>query len=98
MSDREHTIFFLGATGFIGSQFLAHLGRTSHKFHVVALLRNITEEKKAKIKEIYSDISFVEGTLTDTDTIIEQVSKVKYVMNFASSDHPVSVQSKCWLL
>ncbi|KAF9476477.1 NAD(P)-binding protein [Pholiota conissans] len=93
MSDRDNTIFLLGATGFIGSQFLARLARTSHKFHVIALLRNITDEKTAKIKEFYPDIEFVEGTLTDKDIIVAQVARAKYVMNFASSDHPVSVQN-----
>ncbi|KAF8185146.1 hypothetical protein BJ912DRAFT_880746 [Pholiota molesta] len=93
MSDRENTIFFLGVTGCIGSQFLALLGRTSHKFHVVALLRDITEEKTAKIKAIYSNISFVEGSFTDRDIVIEQSSKAKIVMNFASSDNPVPVHN-----
>lgn len=92
MTPREETIFFLGATGFIGSQLLVSLGRAGHKFHIVALVRQLTEEKKAKIKEVYANIEFVEGTLTDADILIEQASKAKYVINCASSDHPVSVQ------
>lgn len=92
MTPREETIFFLGATGFIGSQLLVSLGRAGHNFHIVALVRQLTEEKKAKIKEVYANIEFVEGTLTDADILIEQASKAKYVINCASSDHPVSVQ------
>lgn len=92
MSPREQTIFFVGATGFIGSQLLVSLGRAGHKFHIVALVRQLTEEKQARIREIYENIEFVEGTLTDADVLIEQASKAKYVINCASSDHPVSVQ------
>lgn len=92
MANRENTIFFLGATGFIGSQLLLALAGAGHKRHIVALVRQLTDEKKAKIKEIYANIEFIEGTLTNGDILIEQASKAKYIINCASSDHPVSIQ------
>ncbi|KAF8954259.1 hypothetical protein BDZ97DRAFT_1677262 [Flammula alnicola] len=92
MSDPQRTIFFLGATGFIGSQFLVLLSRASLNLHVVALTRDLSADRQAKLKEIYPDIEFVKGTLNDADVIIEQASKAKYVVNCASSDHPASVQ------
>lgn len=87
------TIFLLGATGFLGSQFLVLLTRDSDlpRFHVATLLRVPTEEKIAKLRAIYADLSVVEGTLDDDSVIQEQAAKAGYTINCASSDHVVSV-------
>ncbi|TFK35052.1 hypothetical protein BDQ12DRAFT_760575 [Crucibulum laeve] len=88
------TIFLLGATGFLGSQFLVLYAQSDlPKFHIVALLRAPTAEKEAKLKEIYNDIFVVEGTLDDDAIIQEQAAKADYVINCASSDHHASVIS-----
>jgi hypothetical protein len=87
------TIFLLGATGFLGSQFLVLLARDHDlpPFHIVALLRAPTEEKVAKLKAIYADLSVVEGTLDDDAVIQKQAAKAGYTINCASSDHLESV-------
>ncbi|KAI9566146.1 hypothetical protein HD554DRAFT_1227411 [Boletus coccyginus] len=87
------TVFFFGATGYLGSQFLILLNEKLPQLHVVALLRNATQERKEQLQKVYPNISFVEGSLDDDAIIREQVSKVDIVINCASSDHPASVKS-----
>lgn len=92
MSTRDNTILFLGATGFLGSQFLILLNRAGHKFHIVSLVRHLSDEKKTQLKELYPNMSFVEASLNDLDVISREAAKVKYVVNAANSDHPQSIQ------
>lgn len=94
------TIFLLGATGFLGSQFLVLLARDSDlpQFHIVALLRAPIEEKIAGLRAIYADLSGVEGTLEDDLVIQEQAAKAEYTINCASSDHVASVVCESILL
>ncbi|KAF8996808.1 hypothetical protein BDQ17DRAFT_1310135 [Cyathus striatus] len=90
----SNTLFLLGATGFLGSQFLIHLSKSDlTKFHIRALLRAPIEKKEAQIKAIYPNLSVVEGTLEDDAIIQEEASKADYVINCASSDHHTSVVS-----
>ncbi|KAH0828658.1 hypothetical protein J3R83DRAFT_3020 [Lanmaoa asiatica] len=93
MSAQLQTVFFLGATGYLGSQFLLLLNEKLPRLHVVALLHNATPERKEQLQEVYSNISFVEGSLDDDAIIQEQVAKVDVVINCASSDHPASIKS-----
>lgn len=92
MSTQPQTVFFLGATGYLGSQFLLLLNERLPQLHVIALLRNATSARKEQVREVYSNISFVEGSLDDDAIIQEQVAKVDIVINCASSDHPASVK------
>ncbi|KIJ16255.1 hypothetical protein PAXINDRAFT_114072 [Paxillus involutus ATCC 200175] len=93
MSAQSQTIFFLGAIGYLGSQFLLLLNSKLPELHVVALLRNPTPERQEQLRQVYSNISFVEGTLDDDVIIQEQVSKADIIINCASSDHLASVKS-----
>ncbi|KAF8554484.1 hypothetical protein OG21DRAFT_1412496 [Imleria badia] len=93
MSTQPQTVFFLGATGYLSSQFLLLLNEKLPQLHIVALLRNATSARKEQVQKVYSNISFVEGSL-DADVIIqEQVAKADIVINCASSDHPASIKS-----
>lgn len=92
MSTQAQTVFFLGATGYLGSQFLILLNQKHPQLHVIALLRNATPERKEQLQKVYSNISFVEGSLDDAAIIREQVANVDIVINCASSDHPTSIQ------
>ncbi|KDR74322.1 hypothetical protein GALMADRAFT_250148 [Galerina marginata CBS 339.88] len=83
----QNTIFLLGATGYLGSQFLILLSRRPARFHVVALVRNPSPWKEAKLKSIYQDLTIVEGNLDDSDLIEEEAARAKYVINCASPDH-----------
>ena len=96
MSAQPQTVFFLGATGYLGSQFLLLLNEKLPQLRVVALLRSATPERKERLQKVYSNISFVEGSLDDDAIIQEQVAKVDIVINCASSDHPASI--KCTFL
>ncbi|KIJ62245.1 hypothetical protein HYDPIDRAFT_114722 [Hydnomerulius pinastri MD-312] len=93
MSAQPQTIFFLGATGYLGSQFLLLLNSKLPDLHVIALVRNLTPERKEQLQNVYSNISFVEGTLDDDAIIQEQVAKADITINCASSDHNASVKS-----
>ncbi|KIM42745.1 hypothetical protein M413DRAFT_444414 [Hebeloma cylindrosporum] len=88
----ENTILLLGATGYLGSQFLVDLGRKSLPFSVIALVRNVGEEKEAKLKKLYPNLEIIEGTLEDADKIKDLASKAKYVINSASA-HSGSVDA-----
>lgn len=92
MSTQPRTVFFLGATGYLGSQFLLLLNEKLPQLHVIALLRNGTAERKEQVQNMYSNISFVEGSLDDEAIIQEQAAKVDIVINCASSDHPASIK------
>ncbi|KIJ56878.1 hypothetical protein M422DRAFT_198162 [Sphaerobolus stellatus SS14] len=87
------TLFFLGATGFVGGQLLIYLSKEFPDLHIVALCRAPVAEKEAKLKAIHPNLSVVEGTLEDDAIIQEQCSNASYVINLASSDHPSSVIS-----
>ncbi|RDB15631.1 hypothetical protein Hypma_004030 [Hypsizygus marmoreus] len=87
------TLFLLGATGFLGSQFLTYLARDLPNLHIVALVRAPTGDKEAKLKAVYDDLSVVEGTLDDDAVIQEQAANADYTINCASSDHLASVVS-----
>lgn len=86
------TIFLLGATGYLGSEFLALLARDFPTYPVNALVRNVTPARTARLQEIHPKLNVVEGTLDDAAVIIEQVQKADIVINSASSDHWPSVK------
>ena len=94
MAERQ-TIFLLGATGYLGSEFLILLARELPQFAVRALVRDPTPERVNRLKEIHPNISVVEGTLEDDTIIQEQIQNVDIVVNSASSDHWPSI--KCTL-
>ena len=86
------SIFFVGATGYLGSEVLILLARDFPGLQLNALVRNPTPEKASQLRGIYPGINIVEGDL-DSDAIIqEQVQKVDVVINTASSDHWPSVK------
>ncbi|KAI6044874.1 hypothetical protein EDC04DRAFT_271088 [Pisolithus marmoratus] len=88
-------VFFLGATGYLGSEFLLLLNRELPELHIVALMRNVTPEREAQLRALYPNSSVVEGTLDDDAVIKEQAAKADTVINCASSDHPQSVLCTC---
>ncbi|KAL0949842.1 hypothetical protein HGRIS_009876 [Hohenbuehelia grisea] len=90
---QEKTVFFLGATGYIGSQFLVLLAQELPLLKIQALVRPPVAEKKKLLQNIHANISVVEGALHDGAIIEEYASKVDIVINAASSDHLPSVKS-----
>lgn len=87
------TIFFLGATGYLGSEFIILLARDYPQLPIVALLRASTPERIAALKAIHPNISAVEGTLDDDAVIQRETERADIVINSASSDHWPSVKS-----
>ena len=96
MMASPQTLFILGATGHLGSQFLFNLAHNPAipKLRVAALVRKRTPETQAKLKEIYKGLEIVEGSLDDTAEIESQAEKADYVVNCASSDHLGSIQGR----
>ncbi|KAJ8502991.1 hypothetical protein ONZ45_g11251 [Pleurotus djamor] len=86
-------VFFLGGTGFLGSQFLVDLAGELPDLRITALVRAPVDEKEKQLKAIYPTISVVEGVLEDDATIQEQAAKADIVINTASSDHIGSIKS-----
>ena len=91
-SDIQQTIFLLGAAGYLGSQFLVLLSQRLPECHVIALVRNLSADKKNQLKSINPDLELIEGTLDDAELIKGQAAQAKYVINCASSDHDGSVR------
>lgn len=96
MMASPQTLFVLGATGHLGSQFLVNLTHDPAipQLRVVALVRKPTPETQAKLKDIYKDLEIVEGSLDDAAEIESQAEKADYVVNCASSDHLGSIQGE----
>jgi uncharacterized protein YbjT (DUF2867 family) len=97
------TIFFLGGTGYLGSQTLIELARLGvdfvSKYHVVVLVRGPNLGKKESLlKEIYENLEVVEGSLDDEELIKDWCKKARIVINVASSDHFASVRGMSILL
>lgn len=87
-------IFLLGATGYVGSEFLILLGQELSHLPVVALVRAPTTERRARLHELHSNLSIVEGTLEDAAIIEEQAEKADIVINVASCDHGLCAKGK----
>ncbi|KAL1759755.1 hypothetical protein FB107DRAFT_287492 [Schizophyllum commune] len=93
MSTLPLTIFFLGATGYVGGEVLRLLAADLPAFPVRALVRNVTLEKEAQLRALHPNIRIIEGTLDSDALIREEASKCDIVINTASSDHHASVLS-----
>jgi len=87
-------IFWLGATGYVGSEALLALNQylpqpDSH--HIVALVRDATPEKISALQHLYSDLEVVKGTLDDGDLITKTAKQSDVLINTADSLHPASI-------
>lgn len=94
MDPSKINVFFLGATGYLGSQvliFLAQVSELRDKLHITALCRN-SEKRLPELRKIHPDLDVIEGTLSSDDIIQEQASRVDVVINTANCDHLESVQ------
>lgn len=88
------TIFLLGATGYLGSQFLIYLARDLPRLPVTALVRSLTAERARQLNAVHGNLTLVEGTLDDDALIQEQAAKADVTINCASSDHTGAVDCK----
>ncbi|KAJ2913512.1 hypothetical protein MD484_g6891, partial [Candolleomyces efflorescens] len=91
--------FFLGATGYIGSQFLESAKRDApllsklKEFTLVALVRDPENAKAKKLQEVWPGVVLVKGTLDDVNIIEEQARKSALTFNAANCDHEPSIQA-----
>jgi len=92
MSPNKSSVFFLGATGFLGGQLLADLGQKHPEMSIYALLRN--PDKITALKKLHPDVTPIMGTLDDFELIKEEAKKHPIVINTASSDHEKSVEGE----
>ncbi|CAL1703440.1 unnamed protein product [Somion occarium] len=87
------TIFLLGATGYVGGEFLILLGRKLPQLPVLALVRHPTAEKITKLHSMHANVSVVEGSLDDLEIVKDQAAKADIVINIASGGHSLSSQA-----
>ncbi|KAI0090563.1 hypothetical protein BDY19DRAFT_887189 [Irpex rosettiformis] len=87
------SIFLLGATGYLGSEFLILLAEAYPDYPINALVRNATEARKEKLERIHPNLKVTEGSLDDESIIREAAIKADIVINTASSDHWPSVKA-----
>ncbi|KAH9994391.1 hypothetical protein BJV77DRAFT_943656 [Russula vinacea] len=76
------TVFYIGATGYIGGAVLAELVKTHPELKITALVRNSSHVKA--IREL--GIEVVEGSFSDTDLISSRVRVADITVNSADSD------------
>ncbi len=88
------SIFFLGATGYLGSEVLMLLAKEYPNYPVTALVRNATDARRAALHKIHSNLTVIDGTLNDASIIDEAVQMADIVFNIASSDHWHSVKGE----
>ncbi|THU95691.1 NAD(P)-binding protein [Dendrothele bispora CBS 962.96] len=91
MSPKASSIFFLGATGYLGGQFLKYLGKEHPKIPVYALLRS--PGKIEQLRMLHPDVKPVAGSLDDFDIVKNEAAKHPIVVNTASSDHSKSIEA-----
>lgn len=83
----DPVIFLLGATGYVGSQFLIFLGQTLSNLSVRALVRSLNKDRETWLQQTHPNLTVIEGDLDDTELIEEQARKADIVINIASCDH-----------
>ncbi|KAJ2913511.1 hypothetical protein MD484_g6892, partial [Candolleomyces efflorescens] len=99
MTPDQPRLFFLGATGYIGSQFLASAKRDASlyaklkEFALVALVRDPDNAKAKQLQEVWPDVVLVKGTLDDLEIVEDQVRNATLTFNAADCDHVSSVQA-----
>lgn len=89
------TIFLLGATGYIGSDFLVQLGKTLPHLPVYALVRTPSSERRTWLSAAHPNLTVVEGTLDSVEVIERQAENADIVINIASCDHVPSSRGVC---
>lgn len=100
----DPVIFLLGATGYVGSQFLIILGRVLPNIPVRALVRSSSDsERQAWLHGVHLNLTIIDGTLEDVNTIQDQAEKADIVINLASCDHVVCTEGLyihpiCWII
>ena len=98
MTPDQPRLFFLGATGYIGSQFLASAKRDASlyaklkEFALVALVRDPDNAKAKQLQEVWPDVVLVKGTLDDLEIVEDQARNAALTFNAADCDHVSSVQ------
>ncbi|RXW25350.1 hypothetical protein EST38_g490 [Candolleomyces aberdarensis] len=91
--------FFLGATGYIGSQFLESAKRDAalyailKEFNLVALVRDPESAKSKQLQEVWPGVVLVKGTLDDLSLIEEQARNSALIFNAANADHEPSIKA-----
>ncbi|KAJ2934483.1 hypothetical protein H1R20_g2595, partial [Candolleomyces eurysporus] len=99
MSPPQRQFFFLGATGYIGSQFLESAKRDADlydklkEFTLVALVRDPENAKSKQLQEVWPGVVLVKGTLDDLSLIEEQARNSALTFNAASADHEPSIKA-----
>lgn len=101
-SSQRQQFFFLGATGYIGSQFIESAKRDIElyaklkTFTLVALVRDPDSDKAKRLQEVWPGVVLVKGTLDDAGVIEEQARDSALTFNAASSDHEVSIKGEIY--
>ena len=88
------TIFLLGSTGYVGSQFLMLLGEAYPTLLVRALLRPGAEQRVEWLHRTHPNISIVEGSLDDVVLVEDQARRADIVINVANCDHIACTQGE----
>ncbi|ETN40876.1 uncharacterized protein HMPREF1541_05156 [Cyphellophora europaea CBS 101466] len=79
------TLFLLGATGYIGGDFLYLVNEKHPDWIITALVRN--SDKGATVAKEYPAVRLIYGDLDSAELIEEEASKADIVLNFANCDH-----------
>ncbi|TFK91171.1 NAD-P-binding protein [Polyporus arcularius HHB13444] len=92
MSSDRTSIFFTGATGYIGGSVLQRILNhpRASTFDITALVR---DSRKAKLLETKFGLKVVEGSLDDTHKLTEQSENAHIVIHTADCDHEPAMKA-----
>ncbi|RPD64771.1 NAD-P-binding protein [Lentinus tigrinus ALCF2SS1-6] len=92
MSSDRLTIFYTGATGYIGGSVLQRILKhpRASTFDITVLVR---DAKKAKMLESKFGLKVVQGSLEDTDKLTEESENAHIVIHTADCDHEPAMKA-----
>ena len=85
-----------GGAGFIGSNFVHHTVRDRPDAHVTVLDALTYAGDEASLAPVASQITFVEGDVTDADLVDRLVADADVVVHFAAESHNDNSLSNPW--
>ncbi|KAF8665641.1 hypothetical protein AX16_000096 [Volvariella volvacea WC 439] len=92
----SHTLFLLGATGYIGGQLLVHLAQQLPNVRVVVLVRNANEERTTTLHKLNPNVQVAAYTgsyETALDIIKENTERADIVVHAGDGDVEVALQA-----
>ena len=80
-------LLITGGAGFIGSNFVYYWRKNHPEDHITVLDKLTYAGNKKTLEPILSDITFIEGDITDPETVKQAMTGADCVVHFAAESH-----------